>query len=151
MAMTARELRWQQDAGNNTAVSNAFRDMVLAVDNKLVMFAYMVDGCPFVNSLHSVKTYFDIESGDDVNHKTIAFVGDRTSHRDPYPVILTARLPWDWKECEVSMDPALAEAWCTNPANEKKCWNIPTTTMKKWFPRMLLLPTVLVTFVLAKK
>ncbi len=62
---------------------------------------YMVEGCYFLNLLHSIKTYYNIDSGDDVNNETVAFVGDRTESRDPYAVLLTERLPWDWKEFDI--------------------------------------------------
>lgn len=101
----------------------------------------MVEGSWSVNVLHSIKTYFDIESGEDVINETIAVIGNRSAHRDPNPVILTQQLPWDWKEFEVSMDLRHWRHGTTTPTMRRRACQF----------QMLLLPTVLVPFVLEKK
>ena len=55
----------------------------------------MVEGYYFLNMLHSIKRYYDIDSGDDVNNEKVVFVGDMTDSRDPYVVLLAEKLPWD--------------------------------------------------------
>jgi hypothetical protein len=131
-----------EDATNNMNTSEDFHKTVVAVDNRFVAFVYMVEVCYFLNLFHS---------GDDVNNETVAFVGDRTESRDPYAVLSTEILPWDWKEFDVSMDATVPEDWYKDTDNEKSCWPVPAIHEKKWFPRMLLLPTVLVTFMVSKK
>jgi hypothetical protein len=131
-----------KDATNNMNTSEDFHKTVVAVDNRFVAFVYMVEVCYFLNLFHS---------GDDVNNETVAFVGDRTESRDPYAVLSTEILPWDWKEFDVSMDATVPEDWYKDTDNGKSCWPVPAIHEKKWFPRMLLLPTVLVTFMVSKK
>jgi hypothetical protein len=67
----------------------------VVVDNQFVVFVYMVEGYYFLNMLHSIKRYYDIDSGDDVNNETVVFVGYMTDSSDPYGVLLAEKLPWD--------------------------------------------------------
>jgi hypothetical protein len=116
-AQTAWELKWQKDASNNKNASEDFCKTIVAVDNRFVAFVYMVEGCYFLNLLHSIRTYYDIDSGDDVNNEMVVFVGDRTASRDPYAVLLTEKLPCDWKEFDVSMDAIVPEDWYKDTDN----------------------------------
>jgi hypothetical protein len=150
-AAVLREFQWQEDATGNTKVAESFRDQVTAGSSRLCVFIYMIEGSALVNFLHSVAKYYDIESGADVNNKFVAFIGDRTKKRDPNPAILQSQNAWVWKEFNVSLDPAVAEAWYNDPNNAKTLWRQPQATVKQWFPRMLFLPTLLVAFVVEKR
>jgi len=135
-AAVLREFQWQEDATGNTKVAESFRDQVTAGSLRLCVFVYMIEDSAMVNFLHSVAKYYDIESGADVNNKFVAFIGDRTKKRDPNPAILQPQNAWNWKEFDVSLDPAVAEAWYNDPNNAKTLWRQPQTTVKQWFPRM---------------
>jgi hypothetical protein len=135
-AAVLREFQWQEDATGNTKVAESFRDQVTAGSLRLCVFVYMIKDSAMVNFLHSVAKYYDIESGADVNNKFVAFIGDRTKKRDPNPAILQPQNAWNWKEFDVSLDPAVAEAWYNDPNNAKTLWRQPQTTVKQWFPRI---------------
>lgn len=152
-AQTGKELTWQQRAGPTSTVSDRFRDEVLAGGPQLHILVYMTEESPFLQVMHSIARFFDIEAGVDVNNKTFGFVGDRTQYREPYPVILPVQNAWRWGEVTVCLERDKAKSFYEGATTTKMCWVPGDDALRQsvYLPRLLYLPSVLGRFMVNEK
>jgi hypothetical protein len=95
---------------------------VLAGGPQLHIFVYMMEESPFIQVMHSIARFFDIEAGVDVNNKTFGFVSDHTQYREPYPVILPVQNVRRWGEVTVCLETEKATSFYEAATNTKMCW-----------------------------
>ena len=101
-----KEFEWQQGAGATASAVKKFKEDVSSSPPYLLVFAFMMEGSPFLHILHSVAKF-----GDSINNKICGFVGDRTNDNKPYPVQLQPDNAWTWKDVEVYTEVDTTSSW----------------------------------------
>ena len=143
------DLAWQQRT-SEARDSKRFRGEVMT-HSGLVVLGFMRPGSPFIHLLHCPQTYTTHRTNDDLNHRDIGFVGDRTdANPTPTPVVLADKTTWGWVQKPFTLSTAPLITFYADPKNRKKLW-VPPTTAKRAkntasLPRLILLPNAFIPF-----
>ncbi len=91
-----RDLRWQRDVKGDTQKIKQFQEVVGGLQ-EFRTYLLMKPGSAFVTVLHSPMKFVVIsEATQHLQGRYVGFVGDRTSTKDPTPVVLPQQSTWKW-------------------------------------------------------
>jgi len=143
-----RDLRWQRDVKGDTQKIKQFQEVVGGLQ-EFRTYLLMKPGSAFVTVLHSPMKFVAIsEATQHLQGRYVGFVGDRTSTKDPTPVVLPQQSTWKWDTKTASTDAAALEAhYSADPTLRGKLWAPEQAEGDEWSPimapRLLAVPLVL--------
>jgi len=132
-----RDLRWQRDVNGDTQKIKQFQEVVGGLQ-EFWTYLVMKPGSAFVTVLHLPMKFVAIsDATQHLQGRYVGFVGDRTSTKDPTPVVLPQQSMWKWEKNTASTDAAALEAhYAADPTLRGKLWAPDQADGDEWSPIM---------------
>ena len=134
------EYTWQATSGAEG--TEEFTEEVLASTGKLLMFAVVEEGSPYISVVHGVTKYYNGAVAPELRGKVLARKGDWSEEAHPHIIQLADDI-WGWETIKLATDPVQWAAWAAVAANKGALWkpgNTCTHEENVQLPKMIALP-----------
>ena len=118
-----QELTWQRSVGGDPTKINLWKDVMGGLQ-EFKAYMFVKQGSCFAMMVHLPMKFAAISPATGhLQGLIIGFVGDRTSTREPTPILLTQRKTWEWVKETVNTDgPALIKHYVHDTSRVRTLW-----------------------------
>jgi len=122
-ATIIQELTWQRSVGGDPTKINQWKEVMGSLQ-EFKAYMFVKQGSCFATVMHSPMKFAAISAATGhLQGRIIGFVGDRTSTREPTPILLPQRNTWEWVKETVNTDgPVLLKHYADDPACIGMLW-----------------------------
>jgi len=122
-ATLPQELNWQRSVGGDQTKINQWKD-VMGTLQDFKAYIFIRQGSCYATVMHSPMKFAAISPATThLQGRIIGFVGDRTTTREPSPILLPQQKTWQWvKETVFTDGPALIKHFEDDPARTGTLW-----------------------------
>ena len=121
--MIIQELTWQRSVGGDPTKITQWKEVMGSLQ-EFKAYMFVKQGSCFATVVHLPMKFAAISTATmHLQGRIIGFVGDRTSTREPTPILLPQQKTWEWVKETVYMDgPALIKHCNNNPSHVSTLW-----------------------------
>jgi len=122
-ATIIQELIWQRSVGGDLTKINQWKEVMGSLQ-EFKAYMFVKQGNCFATVMHSPIKFAAISAATGhLQGRIIGFIGDRTSTREPTPILLPQRKTWERVKETVNTDgPALLKHYANDPARIGTLW-----------------------------